>query len=160
MKIQNIHIDRHEGSSQYSIGWDAKDGNRYHVWLDLNRRRNSDTLYKNPPRGVEYKGPGYFSTRQLDVTSKANLSTFEFAMQEATRLQLFEKEEEKLTSEKATKDEKNRLEYIEHCKEQAGPVLYEALRTILDEAKFDYKHDKTRAAIAAASAALRTADPK
>jgi hypothetical protein len=157
----SINVDTYSRSSQYSISWNGRDGNRYHVWLSrATRERNNDTLYKNPPPGVKFKGEGYFSTRQLSLTAKENSALFEFAMKYATDKKLFEAEEARVAGEDAAKAEENRLAYIEHCKKQAGPALYEALRAILDEAKFDLKDAKTRAAVAQALKALKSAQPQ
>jgi len=159
MKISNINVNAY--ATQYSIDWSDKKGNRYHVWLDrTTRRRRDDTLYKNPPTGTKHKGEGYFPTRRLDVTNKANLTTFEYAMQEATRLGLFEKEEQHIADKVAAEKAANYIKYVEHCKKEAGPELYAALRNLLEDGSFNLHMDRTRELIAKASVALALAEKK
>lgn len=44
-------------------------GARFHLWINRETLQPVDNvLYKNPPSGTEYQGPGYFKTRQLDQT--------------------------------------------------------------------------------------------
>lgn len=61
------------GETQAVALW-ADNSARYHVWIN---RPNGvwtidETLYKNPPTGVSYGALGYFGTRRLDLTAKAN----------------------------------------------------------------------------------------
>ena len=133
MKISNISVSTYSGSSQYAIGWHDKEGNRYHVWLErVTRERQNDILYKNPPNDVKYKGEGYFPTRRLDVTSKSHFGTFQYVMAEATRLQLFEQKEARVKAGEDAEAARNRIAYVERCKKEAGPVLYAALRALVD----------------------------
>ena len=162
MKISNIEVSTYSATSEFSIGWNDAKGNRYHVWLNRNtRKRNNDTLYKNPALGTKYKGEGYFPTRHLDVTADSNLPTFEFAMQEATRLELFEKEEKRIADELAAEKAKNWLAYVERCKKEAGPQLYTALENLINTfMRTSVLDDKQLDAVAEARKALNSAQPE
>jgi hypothetical protein len=78
---------------QPSVGCNF-DGARYHVWLDRETLEFSETLYKNPPLGVEHRGPGWFATRRLDINSKANSIVVEALKERAVELVAAAKTEE------------------------------------------------------------------
>lgn len=150
-------------SSEYSdiaLQWEGVDFKRYHVWLDRKTRGLRDnTLYKNPPTGTPHKGPGYFDTRELNVLSEANIDAYMLVWKTAAENNLFELAEQKIVAER----ELERLRMENAARDRrirgAGPELFEALRNLLDTAQFDYKDEKTRAAIAQAAKALRAAVP-
>lgn len=58
-----------DGSDRIALGCVLGDA-RYHVWLDPRTMDVGDTLYKNPPDGVDHKDPRYFNTRRFGVSSE------------------------------------------------------------------------------------------
>lgn len=74
--VADVHVDSVDLTSRkYAIGWSI-DGARFYVWatatsmLGVSLGQIEETIYKNPPRGIEYRQPGYFDTRQLNRTNK------------------------------------------------------------------------------------------
>lgn len=95
---------------------DPKDGNRYHFWLraeanpnasDEDRQRNDTSrpvspymvredrgrviLYRNPPLNVGRYDDGYFKTRYLDASAKANREVVSEVLRRCKDEGLFEK---------------------------------------------------------------------
>jgi hypothetical protein len=110
MKIDrgSVQVNQYSEYSDFSLGWDDVEGNRYHVWFDrTTRTRRDDTLYKNPPLGTPYKGEGYFHTRQLDLNKKANISAYTEALMVANDHKLFDKAEETIAAARAAEQREN-----------------------------------------------------
>lgn len=67
MTSTNIKVDVH-GGQRFCVSWESG-GARFHYWsCDEILTPADDVLYKNPPLGVVYKGPGYFETRHLKIS--------------------------------------------------------------------------------------------
>jgi hypothetical protein len=131
MKIENVHVTTQSYSQSYCLSWDAK-GARYHVWLNRETRGLQDnTLFKNPPLGVEHRGPGYFPTRRLDASKQSGTEMIALAWEAATTLDLFALAEKtcKIEQEQelARASENARVQRIR----QAGPLLLVALQACL-----------------------------
>jgi len=68
--MQNIHV---EAFNDYRVALCFEEGDcRFHVWASPDLTDIEDVLYKNPPRGLRPGDDGYFETRRLDGTNKAN----------------------------------------------------------------------------------------
>lgn len=109
--MDNLHMT--VSGNMVSVDWE-KDGARFYVWLQIDREAYQDSrrhgvpvspyavrvdgkrcdrvLYKNPPKGVERRGPGYFKTRYLDATANANSRMVREALEAAERLGLYQQE--------------------------------------------------------------------
>lgn len=140
-EIEQIHVTR-SLSTEYCLGWTINKM-RYHVWLDCKTRRmHDDTIYKNPPEGVQHRGPGYFPTRHLKASDKVNQRMMAYVLNEAARLDLFaiadHEKQIKDDHEAALQRERARVYRIK----EAGPVLYSALRHLVDAARLhEAAHD-------------------
>lgn len=78
-KLNPPELEWHGGAYGHaSASWTDDHGYRYHVWIDSEGTIEGDRIYKNPPLNADgshkrqYRDPDYFSTRYLDINSKAN----------------------------------------------------------------------------------------
>lgn len=95
--IAGVHVDSVAlETCRYAIGWTI-DGARFHVWgtapnvLGIRFGEIEETICKNPPLGIAYREPGYFETRRLDRTSKAQAAIFAEVLEIVTRDDLVRK---------------------------------------------------------------------
>lgn len=136
---------------RYALEWKTANA-RYHVWLDGENRQPDDdgTLYKNPSLGVERHSPTDFRTRHLKIADKANQKVFNHVMAYAVEHNLFDaadrakrQEEEQ---EAAVRREQGRIYRIK----ESAPVLYDALKRVIDS---PFEPDKWRLNVQQALAA-------
>lgn len=139
-KVENVEV--HISSMYYddmiprmvSLGWTRREADkefRYHVWLrDPYTFAHEGVVYKNPPRAVKYKEPGYFDTRRLDAWASGNHAMITDAVSIAQRNDLMNKaiaaKRAELEAERAKTREEWRIRQIK----EAGPLLLEALKKI------------------------------
>lgn len=70
--FSNLKAGAVDGTRPAAISWVYGDF-RYHVWVNPKTYAASDgILYKNPPLGIRYGEKGYFDTRKLKTSVKAN----------------------------------------------------------------------------------------
>ena len=100
VKIENVCVNAEGAWSakmRFSLHWEQP-GCRYHVWCDAGHKP-SDTMYKNPPHGVEHHEPGDFDTRHLRASAKANAEMLAVAIFVANRDSLWQKALDKVKAE-------------------------------------------------------------
>lgn len=158
-QIFNLSVEQRSEYSDVSIGWNDADNNRYHVWLNRDTlQRREDTIYKNPPIEVTFKGPGYFPTRRLSLAIAKNKYTFDVAMQQAAGQDLFSKAQRTLQTQIDAENEERKQIVARNLKRDNAEALYSALKNLLEFGTFDLSLDSTRQLIAEASAALAAAE--
>lgn len=81
LNLQNIAAGA-ISSGVAAIFWDI-DGAHYHVWVNYNYELTEDIVFKNPPPGTMYRGPGYFETRKLKLSVKKNADMVRVAIAHA-----------------------------------------------------------------------------
>jgi len=131
-QITKVEVDHNSRISDYSLSWEHK-GARYHVWLSGDGQfALRPTLYKNPPITVEHRGPGWFSTRRLDVSVTKNHLMIQEALLIAKQSHLFEAADAKLDAIEAEHVQKAvEATRLARIKDNA-PELLEALKALTD----------------------------
>lgn len=143
------------------LGLECKyDGARFHVWVDKKTLKPEDgaVLYKNPTLEVKYRGPGYFSTRQLELTGEIGRTILPAMLEAAPKLlpALLAGEELDLAHAEANIEERWREEAIKEAGRALLKAALEAVAeahdspTILAEAALGMIVLKLKPAIAAA----------
>lgn len=105
--LNNLHMTTND-SSMISVSWEDDAGNRHHAWLEveggkpvspyrirteragLSGATAKQTVYRNPPEGVERRHPGFFKTRYLDAAASANAVLVAEALRRAEAEGMFE----------------------------------------------------------------------
>lgn len=132
--ITSISVSQHgEYSFRYALCWTTEEA-RYHVWLDALRQLQDATIYKNPPLGVEHRGPGYFSTRHLKASDKANQLVVAHVLSEAVRVDMFGFADLKVQAQRERERAENKERARIRRSKEAGPALYAALKHLHDAA--------------------------
>lgn len=134
-KAQCTYMTR-DGYSSVYVQWE-KGGCRYHVWINEknNKREPIETLFKNPLEGIKSGEPGFFDTRRLQPFNTANRRDVEYALKVA--------DVERARSEYILKEEREKAEREQNRKDQvardrlnaAAPLMYDAIRDVLDLAQ-------------------------
>jgi hypothetical protein len=138
MKLENIHVLLHgsvrwKQGLQYTLNCDFE-GARYHVWLDLEHKPvHPFFLFKNPPLGTPYEGPGYFATRLLSLDAVFGKKMVATMMAFARKNNLFSKALEAKIQEEAAEDAFNAEHARIHRIKEAGIELYEACKALCAE---------------------------
>ncbi len=124
--ITNIQISLLGLSDRFALHWkDADTSEQFHVWFanfaDMKSRSltRADTLYKNPPKGVEYGDKGHFRTRHLNPTAK----THEKAVSEARKLALLNHSHDKAIAEEAKEAECDHRGVVRRIRDAAPDLL-------------------------------------
>jgi uncharacterized FAD-dependent dehydrogenase len=126
-KAINIEVERSAGfTSKYSLSCEL-DGNRYHVWVDVNSREPESTLYKNCPIHLNRGDQGYFPARKLSTGSVFGARLVKDMMDYAKAHDLFTKAEEVFAQQEAEEKRSNEARGLIFRKKEAGVELYEAL---------------------------------
>jgi hypothetical protein len=129
MKITNIAIvSLNAEGNHFALCCEYK-GCRYHIWcndkFELDATGGmSDVLYKNPPNGVEFRKPGYFSTRYLSATSMASIEIIATMVNYARRNGLLEGARAAQADDKAAEQVKQDAAMLERRKEKLGPEMF------------------------------------
>lgn len=123
------------GPSRLCVSF-TKDGAFFHVWLDPKTRELEkggiypNTLFKNPPVGVNQHDPGYFRTKHLDATAKGNAELIHAVIKrcdfKAARA-AFDKKER---AEKAARDKDNAAHAAAQRLAAAAPLAHQILAAI------------------------------
>src|SRR5262245_58793204 len=108
------------------VEW-ADEQARYHIWINEDRTLNICTLFKNPLAGLKHGQPGYFDTRRLDPTKKANKEIIAQALAAADIAGALKAQAEVEAKEKADRDaQRKERERVERLN-AAAPELLAAL---------------------------------
>lgn len=119
MKISNVEV--RQSGSRGVLQWES-DGCRYHIW-----DHDNTTLYKN---SIESRSPGYFRTRHLDQTAKANAEMIAEARRIAVAENLYEKESQRIAQQAEDEQQKHVAAIALKRKQAAAEFMYETLETI------------------------------
>jgi hypothetical protein len=122
-KMENVTV--REYGSIMALSWEHK-GKRYHIWTNSPDR----VLFCNPPESVKYKGPGYFQTRKLSQSAKANARMIAEARKIADREGLWEKAKQETQREKDREAEENKAAIALKAKRDKAEVMHAALEQI------------------------------
>ena len=129
MAMTNVAVSLNDSFAEICLSWEMN-GFRYHIWS-----HDPAVLYKNPPLGVEYKKPGYFPTRKLDATVRANAQMINLARIYAREQRVADKTKAEMLAKKAEDDEARRIHYDARCKREAAEEMYEALKQLLEDSR-------------------------
>lgn len=141
MKITNVAVSYtgYPGHTSININWSDADGSRYHYWCDEVYIAKNPVIFKNPSRGIAYKAEGYFSTRELDMTSKASQRMATEAVMIAQRGGLMEKAKAAWQAEQAAEEEENRQNRIRKVKKDHAEEMYELLDKLANSTESSLK---------------------
>lgn len=155
-KLNNLHMIVRAGMT--GVGWYDRNGHRYHIWLQTEadkpvtpyairpEPKGKPILYVNPPGDIGRYDPGYFQSRRLDATAKANAALVAEALRRAEAEGLYEQavaaneaeERERLARERAERLDRARSALRERReRHQASPAtvaLIDALLAAADDA--------------------------
>ena len=117
---KNITVRTEHGRTV--VMWETDEPARFHVWVNIDTLAieascagTSRTLFKNPAREIERHAPGFFDTRRLDVTVKANAEMIATVFAAVKQLGMIEtaiaeekarREAERVEHEKAVRENK------------------------------------------------------
>jgi hypothetical protein len=162
MKITNVIITSlNEAGNHFALGCEYK-GARYHIWCDSNFNidkmtggGDNGTLFKNPPAGTAYKGPGYFSTRHLNADSLPSARLITEMIHWAKKTNMLATALAKRAEERAAEEVKHSAAMLEHRKEKMGPAFFELLNRVKDSVGWSSIYPELRADINEALAKVR-----
>jgi hypothetical protein len=155
-KPENVRVE-HVSNSKAAACFEM-DGARFHVWFNTDILEREHILYKNPPQGTGSRDPGYFATRRLDATNRANKVLVDGVFQEIKERGLIEAAKEAQAAEQAKIKEANEAAYRRRLKKEAGPELYEALKELLEAQGDGWMPPEDDPRMRAARAALAKAE--
>ena len=159
-QITNLHMT-HTGST-IAVGWEVG-AKRYHVWIEDNkgepvrpyraepRGHHGPVLYLNPLRDIKHGQPGYFQTRYLDPTAKANAAMVAEALERAEREGMLEQALQAERDHQAERQRQADQEAVEKLArglerlDERQPDLAHMLRGILDRLPAEKQADAYRA---------------
>ena len=155
-KPENVRVEN-IGGPKASACFEM-DGARFHIWFKPITLEREDILYKNPPQGTGSRDPGYFPTRRLDATTRANKTLVDGVFKEIEERGLIQKAQDAHAAEQAKIKEANEAAYRRRLKKEAGPELYEALKELLEAQGDGWMPPEDDPRMRAARAALAKAE--
>lgn len=131
-KLQNVSVYIPNLESSRATANFTTDEARFHIWFDYKTMERDDCLYKNAPRGVVYRGPGYFEARKLDATNATNAPIVAALFAEIEERKLIPAKIEELKALALQQEAALLAKMREYQKQQTGPELYDALKGLMD----------------------------
>jgi hypothetical protein len=139
--LNGLHMSAN--SQMISVAWTADDGRRYHVWLEtekvpgatydspnhgyrpLRPFQTRDKLYQNPatrPDGTHLSryDEGYFPTRYLNPSAKANAPVIAEALRRAEAEGMFEAAVEQAMQDEADREAREQASRVARMREDLG----------------------------------------
>ena len=119
----------HDGY-RYCVGFETPDA-RYHIWLNPDTKEPEGTLYKNPPKGVEYRSPGHSPGQHFHTRKLSNPAIIAAMMKAVADNDLIAKADAENLEKRRQAQAKNLEGYRAELVEAAAPDLLKALRNLL-----------------------------
>lgn len=123
--MENVSVKDHGSDApNLALSWEHS-GARYHIW-----EHSPKVLYKNPPAGTTYKGPGYFHTRRLNSDAKSNAAMIAAAREIAAKENLYLKAAQEKRREKEEEETRHRDAIVLKQKKDRAEAMFAALEKI------------------------------
>lgn len=125
-----IRVDITDWRDRWVIRWEDEDGNRFRFFTKVGTLESkTGYIEKDPPKGCHRME--YYSTRKLDIFSKASQSRLEIVLAYVKDNELVEKAQAELRAKEVARIEHSREHSIIGAKRGRGVELYNHLRQLV-----------------------------